>query len=258
MTEMREPIQIGAEIYGHAGHRERRRDRAADDRGAAARGLERVHVDLGNPAIYRAMARGGSTPSRGRSCSTRCSRRTCRALDALTATLAARDARRSRRCPSSRRRRSARARAARAAGARDRRALARLQALAMRCAPAWRFLFDLAELGGFNYESGLVFAAFAAGQPRRDRARRALRRGRQGVRPGAAGDGIHDGSAPARGVGAHGDPAAGRDPRAAVPRRRGAAGAIAEAARAGRDVVGGAAGRTRRHRRARMRTRGSR
>ncbi len=31
--------------------------------------------------------------------------------------------------------------------------------------PAWRSRFDLAELGGYNYDSGLTFAAFAPGSP---------------------------------------------------------------------------------------------
>jgi ATP phosphoribosyltransferase regulatory subunit len=44
--------------------------------------------------------------------------------------------------------------------------LGQLEALAKRCAsPGVEISFDLAELGGFNYESGLVFAAFAPGSP---------------------------------------------------------------------------------------------
>ena len=44
--------------------------------------------------------------------------------------------------------------------------LAALELLAQKCAaPGVEISFDLAELGGFNYESGLVFAAFAPGSP---------------------------------------------------------------------------------------------
>src|SRR6185369_14778997 len=44
--------------------------------------------------------------------------------------------------------------------------LAALETLAQRCAaPGVEISFDLAELGGFNYESGLVFAAFTPGSP---------------------------------------------------------------------------------------------
>ena len=53
-----------------------------------------------------------------------------------------------------------------AEGAADRAALDELERLAARCAaPGVEISFDLAELGGFNYESGLVFAAFAPGSP---------------------------------------------------------------------------------------------
>src|SRR5205085_10138202 len=45
-------------------------------------------------------------------------------------------------------------------------ALEALEKLARACAaPGVDITFDLAELGGFNYESGLVFAAFAPGSP---------------------------------------------------------------------------------------------
>ena len=66
--------------------------------------------------------------------------------------------------------------------------------------PGVEISVDLAELGGFNYESGLVFAAFARGLARCDRARRPLRRGGRQLRPRAPGDRIHDGPAPARGT----------------------------------------------------------
>ena len=45
-------------------------------------------------------------------------------------------------------------------------ALDMLEKLAARCAsPGVEISVDLAELGGFNYESGLVFAAFTPGSP---------------------------------------------------------------------------------------------
>jgi ATP phosphoribosyltransferase regulatory subunit len=46
------------------------------------------------------------------------------------------------------------------------RSLDDLERLAAQCAaPGVEISFDLAELGGFNYESGVVFAAFAPGSP---------------------------------------------------------------------------------------------
>jgi ATP phosphoribosyltransferase regulatory subunit len=45
-------------------------------------------------------------------------------------------------------------------------ALQALETIAQKCAaPGVEISFDLAELGGFNYESGIVFAAFAPGSP---------------------------------------------------------------------------------------------
>ena len=45
-------------------------------------------------------------------------------------------------------------------------ALQQLETLAQKCVtPGVEIPFDLAELGGFNYESGLVFAAFTPGSP---------------------------------------------------------------------------------------------
>jgi ATP phosphoribosyltransferase regulatory subunit len=68
-------------------------------------------------------------------------------------------------------------------------------------APGVEISFDLAELGGFNYESGIVFAAFAPGSP--DAIARGGRYDEVGSVFGrrAAGDGIHDGPAAARGPG---------------------------------------------------------
>src|SRR5436190_13057524 len=55
MTKMREPIQIGAELYGHAGIEadlEILKLMIASLKGA---GVAELHVDLGHPDIYRAL-----------------------------------------------------------------------------------------------------------------------------------------------------------------------------------------------------------
>ena len=180
-------------------HRERRRDPAAPARRRSPRaGVASVrarHRPRRRVPRDRA-ARRGRSPSSRRSCSRRCRRRTCRRSRAYRELAApTRDAlrllpelyggaevleprggglppipRSERRSPISR-------------------ALAREHGIAMS--------FDLAELRGYHYHSGVVFAAYGDGLAERDRARRALRRGRQGVRPRAAGDRILDG--PARG-----------------------------------------------------------
>src|SRR6476620_6878259 len=56
MTRTREPIQIGAELYGHAGlEADVEVVRLMIDSLKAA-GVTQVHVDLANPAIYRSLA----------------------------------------------------------------------------------------------------------------------------------------------------------------------------------------------------------
>src|ERR1700748_537342 len=55
MTQMREPLQIGAELYGHAGleaYAERVGFMIAALKPA---GIGRIHIDVGNPGIYRAL-----------------------------------------------------------------------------------------------------------------------------------------------------------------------------------------------------------
>src|SRR5690606_5744332 len=56
MTKMREPIQIGAELYGHAGLEADAEIVRLMIAALRTAGIERIHIDLGNPAIYRAMA----------------------------------------------------------------------------------------------------------------------------------------------------------------------------------------------------------
>src|SRR5689334_23587659 len=58
MTKMREPIQIGAELYGHAGLEADVEIVRLMIAALQRAGIARLHVDLGNPAIYRAMVAG--------------------------------------------------------------------------------------------------------------------------------------------------------------------------------------------------------
>ncbi|MEO7743938.1 MAG: ATP phosphoribosyltransferase regulatory subunit [Usitatibacter sp.] len=153
MTKMREPIQIGAELYGHAGLEadvEIVRLMIASLKRA---GIERIHIDLGNPAIYRAMVAGEDVQQ---------AEELFHAVQQKDAVAAGRLAvlttmnggvevieRARRELPKT------------AAPALD-----ALACLAGACeAPGVDISVDLAELGGFNYESGLVFAAFTPGSP---------------------------------------------------------------------------------------------
>jgi len=162
MTKMREPIQIGAELYGHAGLEADAEILGLMMAALTRAGIERLHIDLGHPGIYRALTEksglsaedaeslfnavqqkdaprakelGGDsvallTSLNGPRDVIAAARKQLPTLPALTTALNALD---------------------------------RLASLVQ--SPGVDISVDLAELGGFNYESGLVFAAFAPGSP---------------------------------------------------------------------------------------------
>ncbi|QJR15693.1 ATP phosphoribosyltransferase regulatory subunit [Usitatibacter palustris] len=157
ITNSREPLQIGAELYGHAGVEADIEIARLMIAALKATGVAKVHVDLGNPAIYRALVgdaglnaedaevvfhavqQKNAAEAKGAAVLTGLHggidtiERARKALPAKPAIGAALDA------------------------------LARV-AQACRAAGAETSI-DLAELGGFNYESGIVFAAFTPGSP---------------------------------------------------------------------------------------------
>ena len=162
MTKMREPIQIGAELYGHAGiEADVEIVRLMIDALKAA-GIGPLHIDLGHPGVYRALVEG--------------SERSAEDAETLFDAVQQKDA------PAAQELGGAAvaslttmnggtevlARARRELPQQPRivAALDALERLAAQCrAPGVEVSVDLAELGGFNYESGLVFAAFAPGSP---------------------------------------------------------------------------------------------
>ena len=162
MTKMREPIQIGAELYGHAGlEADVEVVRLMIDALKKA-GVGRLHVDLGHPGIYRALTEAlGLQPDQSEALFHAVQQKDAPAageiggepLAALTgmnggADVIVRARKELPRLP--------------AIGV----ALNALDRLAAQCAaPGVEISVDLAELGGFNYESGLVFAAFTPGSP---------------------------------------------------------------------------------------------
>jgi ATP phosphoribosyltransferase regulatory subunit len=153
MTKMREPIQIGAELYGHAGLEADVEIVRLMIESLKKVGLANVHVDLGNPAIYRAMAKGMDPESAEEIFHAVQQKDTVGAgeLGVLTTLNGGVEVLQ---------------RARKSLPAATHAALGDLEALARQCAsPGVEISFDLAELGGFNYESGLVFAAFATGSP---------------------------------------------------------------------------------------------
>jgi len=162
MTKMREPIQIGAELYGHAGiEADVEIVRLMIDALKAA-GIGPLHIDLGHPGVYRALVEGAD--------------RSAEDAETLFDAVQQKDA------PAAQELGGAAvaslttmnggtevlARARRELPQQPRivAALDALERLAAQCrAPGVEVSVDLAELGGFNYESGLVFAAFAPGSP---------------------------------------------------------------------------------------------
>jgi len=153
MTKMREPIQIGAELYGHAGIEADVEIVRLMIEALERAGLERVHVDLGNPAIYRALAADVNVDN---------AEDVFRAVQQKNAAGAGPLAVLTTLNGGPEVLERARRELPHAAHA----ALQALETLAQKCAaPGVEISFDLAELGGFNYESGLVFAAFAPGSP---------------------------------------------------------------------------------------------
>ncbi|HET7730353.1 MAG TPA: ATP phosphoribosyltransferase regulatory subunit [Usitatibacter sp.] len=153
MTKMREPIQIGAELYGHAGLEADVEIVRLMIESLKKAGIERLHVDLGNPSIYRMMA-AGVDADRAEEIFHAVQQKDAAASGALAVLTTLNGgldvlARARRELPRE------------TAGALD-----DLERLAKACAVTGvEISVDLAELGGFNYESGLVFAAFAPGSP---------------------------------------------------------------------------------------------
>ena len=154
MTKMREPIQIGAELYGHAGIEADVEIVRLMIEALQRAGLERIHVDLGNPAIFRAMtAKNGDAENAEDLFHAVQQKNAAGAGDLAVLTTLNGGA-------------EVLERARRELPAHAQAPLQALETLAQKCAaPGVEISFDLAELGGFNYESGLVFAAFAPGSP---------------------------------------------------------------------------------------------
>lgn len=169
LTTTREPIQIGAELYGHAGLEadiEVIRLLAA---ALAVAGVGPVHLDVGHPGLYRALASGASLEADdAEALFTAVQHKDAAAVHALKSAVGEERA-------------ASLAALTRLHGGREvidqaratlpalpgvSEALDSLARLASAvAAPGATLSFDLAELGGFNYENGIVFAAFVAGSP---------------------------------------------------------------------------------------------
>jgi ATP phosphoribosyltransferase regulatory subunit len=153
MTKMREPIQIGAELYGHAGLEADVEIARLMIEALRRTGIERIHIDLGNPSIYRALV-AAEDPDHAEELFHAVQQKDAAAAGRLAVLTTLNGGV------------EVIARARRELPAAVEPALAALEKLAAACAsPGVDISVDLAELGGFNYESGLVFAAFTPGSP---------------------------------------------------------------------------------------------
>ncbi|HZZ92491.1 MAG TPA: ATP phosphoribosyltransferase regulatory subunit [Usitatibacter sp.] len=159
MTKMREPIQIGAELYGHAGLEADVEIVRLMIAALKTAGLAKVHIDLGHPGVYRALSQDKGSVAEAlfhavqQKDAPAARELGGEAFAALTAMNGGVDV-------------LARARKDLPRLPDITRALDMLEELAARSASQGVDIsVDLAELGGFNYESGLVFAAFTPGSP---------------------------------------------------------------------------------------------
>lgn len=168
MTKMREPIQIGAELYGHAGIEADLEVLKLMIAALKRTGIDNLHVDLGHPNIYRALVSGlvlepevsealfRAVQQKDAPAAVEIAGKGTEAGDAVAALTTLNGGldvieRARRELPKNK-----------VIAA----ALDVLENLAKRCAEAGvEISVDLAELGGFNYESGLAFAAFTRGSP---------------------------------------------------------------------------------------------
>ena len=149
----RETLQVGAELLGDGSLEADVEIVRLMIEGLQPAGIERLHVDLGNPAIYRSMAADLEPDNAEELFHAVQQKDAVRAgpLAVLTTLNGGAEVL---------------ARARSELPARVQPMLQSLETLAQKCAaPGVEISFDLAELGGFNYESGLVFAAFAPGSP---------------------------------------------------------------------------------------------
>jgi ATP phosphoribosyltransferase regulatory subunit len=165
----REPLQIGAELYGHHGIESDVEIQRLMMKALGAAGVANAYLELGHVAVFRALIRRAAVSPdleaelframqakdvpAVRGLARGLDRRSREALAALPQLYGGADVLRlaERKLP---------------AYPEIRRALGTLRALTARLRDAARIrCFDLAELRGYHYHSGVVFAAYAEGWP---------------------------------------------------------------------------------------------
>jgi len=168
LTKTREPFQVGAEIYGHAGLESDIEIQQLMIGALGLVGVDDLHLDIGHPSIFRTLVKdSGCGAGRADDLFHATLSKDIPALKVLTADMGKLQA-------------AFLALPTLYGGAevlkRARRELPDLTQIGAALADLERLTatfaskdtplgIDLAELGGFNYESGIVFSAFAKGSP---------------------------------------------------------------------------------------------
>jgi ATP phosphoribosyltransferase regulatory subunit len=164
MTKMREPIQIGAELYGHAGIEADLEVVRLMIAALKRVGIRKLHIDLGHPSIYRALAAVLDLgPEESEALFHAVQQKDAPAAEQIAGKGEAGGAIAALTTLNGSVEVIARARRALPRNPAVGAALAAIESLAARIGEHdVDVSVDLAELGGFNYESGLAFAAFTA------------------------------------------------------------------------------------------------
>jgi len=169
LEKTRSPMQIGAELYGHAGKESDVEVIRLMLEMLAMSGLQNVHLDLGHVGIYRALSRqAGLTDSQEAELFDVLQRKARPELQELMAGYSIDDELKTMflKLPQLNGGQETLARARtvlKAANGEVKQALADLEAIAEKlavCFPSLPISFDLAELRGYHYHTGVVFAAF--------------------------------------------------------------------------------------------------
>jgi len=164
LAATRQPLQIGAEIYGHTGVESDLEIQRLLARALAIAGVRGARIDIGHVAVFRSIARAGRiNPEREAELFEALQKKDLPALRTLTQRLSERTRKALLLLPELyggvEVLRTAERKLPAIPGLR--RALATLRALAAACElPA---SFDLAELRGYHYHSGVVFDAYCEG-----------------------------------------------------------------------------------------------
>jgi ATP phosphoribosyltransferase regulatory subunit len=169
MNRTREPLQVGAELYGHAGIESDVEVQRLMMKALALAGLRETYLDIGHVGIFRCLVgRAGLDAEREAELFRAMQAKDVPGLKSLTRKVEARAAAALASLPQLYGGPEVIAQAKKSLPDHPeiRSALADLQALSSHLSDVARIrCFDLAELRGYHYHSGVVFAAYAVGSP---------------------------------------------------------------------------------------------